>query len=223
MKSWRLFIGFMAIMLYAGCNGEIIEPESVDADYNITYYSKPPHSKESQGYLIAKGNEENQFINLIANEEPSYSLMIIVSNKKGQEALDFIKEKEDSPIKSINDLNPSQTGMPKSYLVETTKYFQSRNFFVSETYRLEDSSSFNINVLPYITVKMNTGQDIETLEEKYKGNIKLVQDNEDGTFLFSCSMKTSYEVLMLTIDIFTMIEVAWAEASMTGPKPPTNK
>ena len=70
---------------------------------------------------------------------------------------------------------------------------------------------------------MNTGQDIETLEEKYKGNIKLVQDNEDGTFLFSCSMKTSYEVLMLTIDIFTMIEVAWAEASMTGPKPATNK
>lgn len=218
MKARQLFTIFAALLLLAGCKGEIIDPESVDDEYNVTYYAKPPHSKEKQGYLYARGSDASDFIELVPITDSPFTLIISVSDKKGQEALDFIKNKENSPITSLQDLYPGQEGTARTYRVVTSKYFQSRHFFVSESYRVDGSpaDTYPISVQPLITVKMNSGQDIKTVEEDYKSVIKLKQENEDGTFLFSCSYKTSYEVLMLTTHIFEKVEVAWAEPSMLG-------
>ena len=218
MKVRQLFTVFAAILLFAGCKGDIIDPESVDEEYNMTYYAKPPHSKEKQGYLYARGSDASDYIELSPITEPPFTLVITVTDKKGQEALDFIKDKEDSPITSIQDMNPGQEGTVRTYRVVTTKYFQAPKFFVSECYKVEQSTTgnYDVTVQPYITVKMNAGQDIKTVEDEYKGVINLKQDNEDGTYLFSCKYKTSYEVLMLTTHIFEKVEVAWAEPSMQG-------
>lgn len=209
MKSWRYFIGFMAVMLYGGCGGEIVEPESVDADYSITYYAQPPHNKESVGYLLAN----TDFVDLSPIGSSPYTLLISVGDKKGQEAVDFIRQKEGSPIKSIQEVYSGLAGNAKMYRVVTDKYFQSRNFYVSESYRTNQSKAgaYDINVLPYITVKMHAGQDVSSVEEEYKSVLKLYRENDDGTFLFSCSFKTSYEVLMLSIHVYDKLEVAWAE------------
>lgn len=218
MKVSRIFTVFAAILMFVGCKHEVIEPESIDEDFNVTYYVKPPHYKEKQGYLYAKGSEASDFIELASASEPPFTLVISVSDKKGQEALDFIKNKEDSPISSIQDMYPGREGTAKTYRVVTSKYFQSRHFFVSECYRTEQSTAgnYDISVQPLITVKMNPGQDIKTIEDEYRNVIHLKQENEDGTFLFSCNYKTSYEVLMLTTHIFEKIEVAWAEPSLQG-------
>jgi hypothetical protein len=58
---------------------------------------------------------------------------------------------------------------------------------------------------------MHAGQDVISVEEEYKSVLKLYRENDDGTFLFSCSFKTSYEVLMLSIHVYDKLEVAWAE------------
>ena len=205
MKSWRLFIGFMAILLYAGCNGDIIEPESVDADHNITYYAQPPHNKESVGYL----RSNNEFVDLTPIGTAPYTLLISAADKKGQEAIDFIRQKEDSPIKSIQEVYTGQGNNTKTYRIVSDKYFQSRNFYVSESYSI--GQGYNINVLPFITVKMHAGQDVSSVEEEYKNVLKLYRENDDGTFLFSCTFKTSYEVLMLSVHVYDKLEVAWAE------------
>lgn len=209
MKSWRFFIGFMAIMLYSGCGGDIVEPESVDADYSITYYAQPPHIKESVGYLLAS----NDYVDLSPIDSSPYTLLISVADKKGQEALDFIRQKENSPIKSIQQVYTGLAGNANMYRVVTDKYFQSRSFYVSESYRTNQSKPgiYDINVLPYITVKMHAGQDVGSVEEEYKGVLKLYKENDDGTFLFSCTSKTSYEMLMLSIHVYDKLEVAWAE------------
>ena len=209
MKSWRFFIGFMAVMLYGGCGGDIVEPESVDADYSITYYAQPPHSKESVGYLLSNAD----YVDLAPIGSSPYTLLIGVADKKGQEAIDFIQQKENSPIKSIQEVYTGLANNTKMYRVVTDKYFQSRNFFVSESYRTNQSKpgTYDINVLPYLTVKMHAGQDVSSVEEEYKGVLKLYKENDDGTFLFSCTFKTSYEVLMLSIHVYDKLEVAWAE------------
>ena len=218
MRGWKQLTVFAAMILIVGCKGDIIEPESVDADYNVTYYAKPPHSNETQGYLYLKANGDSQYMKLEPISSSPFTLTISVTDKKGMEALDFIRSKEDSPIISIQDVNLAQPGTASCYKVVTSKYFQSRNFFVSESYRAADSktSAYDVSVMPYITVRMKAGQDISSVEEEYKGTITLIQENEDGTFLFSSRFKTSYEVLMLAIHIFEKPEVAWAEALMSG-------
>ena len=220
MKVRKLITFFATILLCVSC-GEIIDPESVDEEYSVTYYAKPPHSKENQGYLYLKANGESDYIQLSPIADSPFTLFISVTDKKGQEAIDFIKSKDDSPITSMQDLNPGQAGTARTYRVVSTKYFQSRYFFVSECYSADGVS--NIYVQPYITVKMRAGQDISTVEEEYKSVIRLAQENDDGTYLFSCSYKTSYEVLMLTTHIFDKAEVAWAEPSLQGAITISNK
>ena len=217
-KLRNLLFSLPCLLLLTGCNKEIVEPEVIDSEYDVKYYAKPPHSSEQQGYLYAKGNDESDFIELSAVSEPPFTLIVSVSDKKGQEALDFIKSKEDSPLISIQDLNPGQEAAPKSYRVVSTKYFQSRHFFVSECFRTQQmaAGTYDISVQPFITIKMHAGQDVKTVEDFYNGVIRLQQENDDGTYLFSCTYKTSYEVLMLTTHIFGQLEVAWAEPSMQG-------
>ena len=223
-EACRLFTVFAAILLFVGCKSDIIEPESVDADYNVMYYEKPPHNNETQGYLLLKGNGESDYIELKPISSAPYTLTISVKDKKGKEAFDYVKTKENSPIMSIEDLTPGQQETNKTYKVVTSKYFQSRNFFVSEFYRTDQSQPgvYDISVQPYITVKMKAGQDISSVEEEYKGTLTLKQENDDDTYLFSCKFKTSYQVLMLTIHVFEKPEVAWAEPRMSGTLPVRN-
>jgi hypothetical protein len=224
LKAMRLFTVLAAVLLFASCNKDIIEPESVDADYNVTYYTKPPHNEEQQGYLILKSNGETDFIELAPISNAPYTLIISVTDKKGHEAINHIKTKENSPIISIEDLTPGLPETNKTYKVVTTKYFQSRNFFVSESYKAgqDQSGTYNISVQPLIIVKMKAGQDVSTVEEEYKGTLTLKQENYDDTYLFSCKYKTSYEVLMLTLHVFGKLEVAWAEPVMSGTLPASN-
>lgn len=214
----RLFTVFAAILLLVGCKRDIIEPESVDADYNVIYYEKPPHNSETQGYLFLKSDGQIDFIDLEPISDAPYTLIVSITDKKGAEALDYVKSKEGSPIITIEDLTPGFPETNKTYKVVTSKYFQSSRFFVSECYRTAQSKPgvYDISVNPYITVKMKAGQGITLVEEEYKGTLTLKQENYDDTYLFSSKYKTSYEVLMLTKHVFEKPEVAWAEAQMSG-------
>ena len=225
MKLWSKLAGLLVAVLVAGCKPEMIEPENVDKDYNITYYGQPPHSQEQQGYLHVRGDGERDFYELSSSNQPPYTLFIMVTDNRGQNALDFILQKENSPIQRVKNLSTDANGTKKTYLVETTKYFQTSSFYTSEMYQLVGiSSGYSISVLPVITVKMNAGQDIRTLTDRYGSAISLAEEADDNVYVLNCSYKTSYEVLMVTIDMNNMDEVAWAEATLTGVTGyPTNK
>lgn len=209
-KYWKQYLTLVVLVLFASCKHgfEIITPDEVDTKYTIRYYSKPPHANDEVGYLTIE-NQERKYTRYNTNSEPPFTLMVLINNNAGKEAFDYILEKNNGVVLTVADLY-SNGKNETAYLVESTKYFECRSFYTSEAY---DGKTF---ILPQVNVKMKDNQDITPIEERYKGTLTPVESNGNGIYSYTCNLKTSYEILMLTNQICDTEGVEWARAVTTN-------
>lgn len=207
---WKMCMGLVALLTLTGCshNFEVIAPDSIDSKYNIKFYSQSPHRNDTQGFFSGE-----QFIRVSSSEVPPYNFLVYVKNKKGQEVLDYIKSKTESPILKMELIK--EEGNQKLYLLECTKYFETNNLYVSDFYKTEDSQAnvYDIAILPQIYVKIKNGYSIDIIEEVYGKYLSMVDDEEQmgNVYVFNCSVNSSYNVLKLAEEITNREEVDLAE------------
>ena len=108
-----------------------------------------------------------------------------------------------------------EEGNQKLYILECTKYFETNNLYVSDFYKTDDgqTNGYVLAFVPQIYVKMKNGYSIDIIEETYGKYLTMNDDEEQmaNTYLFDCSVNSSYNVLKLAEEINNRDEVEWAE------------
>ena len=207
---WKISLSLVALLTLTGCKHDIdvIAPDSIDSKYNIKFYSQSPHRNDTQGFYSG-----DQFIRVSSSEVPPYKFLVYIKNKKGQEVLDYIKAKTESPILKMELIQ--EEGNQKLYILECTKYFETNNLYVSDFYKTDDgqTNGYVMAFVPQIYVKMKNGYSIDIIEETYGKYLTMNDDEEQmaNTYLFDCSVNSSYNVLKLAEEINNRDEVEWAE------------
>jgi hypothetical protein len=211
---WKIGLTLIMLLAMTGCkHDDFVSPESVDSKYDIKFYSQSPHSQGTQGIFVA-----GRFIRLSSNNVPPFRFMVYVKNKKGQEALDYLQSKNDSPILKMEEM--AGESKQKRYIIESTKYFETRNLYVSEYYKTEDieRDDYFMAFLPQIIVKMKDGYDISIIEEYYRNAMTMNEDEKmaAGVYLFDCNVNSSYNILKLAEEIYNREEVEYTDPISLG-------
>ena len=203
-------------------NENLLEPDSIDPNYGIKYYSLPPYAYLKQGTWYVNKENDTILSQCYPDTDAPYNLIIVPWGEEGIKALEYLANQENSIIQ--NEIKPS----PGHYCsVIASKYFESPYLYVSDSYYY--SSKYNSErsfYSPLMTLHLNPDYNISDIENRYKDIITLreVKEWEKGdprwTFYdFDCHVQNSYEMLRLCEEIAQCKEVEWAEPGLlTAPE-----
>ena len=199
-----------------GNGGTLLIPEDGEEDfdsiYQITYYNQYPDLNIKQGYWI-----QNNFLELIPQSTPPYSLLVWWNDEQGKKAIDYILEKNPDVMTKEAYSNRSN-----EYKITSDIYFESPYIYVSSYYKTSEWNSYNIVVLPQIILKMKDGKSVEAIIRDYAGILKLNEEIEFKSlgpyslYVFDCNVKTSRALLELNVEIYQRDDVEYSEFNTYG-------
>ena len=194
-------------------NENLLEPDSIDPNYGIKYYSVPPYAYLNQGTWYVNDKNDTIFYHNYPDTKAPYALLVFPWGEEGIKALEYLANQENSIIQ--NEINPSQ-GQYCGVLA--SKYFESPYLYVSDNYSSSEYSNQRCYYSPLMTLHLNPGYNISDIENRYRDIITLREvkewekDDPRWTFYdFDCHVHNSYEMLRLCSEISQCKEVEWAE------------
>ena len=206
------------------CSSDDEDDETADAEiikydqtYQISFYNRDPYSNSEQGYWYTGEDGRDVFCRLTPNTKAPYTLLVVPKGEKGMQAFDYLKQQD-----FISNVQELSSESEQRYLLTSTVYIECPNLYVSDGYMVENYESVGhaAFILPQIIVKMKTGYDISTFSERYKNVLTLTKTEnfQQGTtfYYFDCNIKSSYDMLKLTAEIYHQDEVEWAEVDKYG-------
>jgi len=217
----------LALVLSSACSGDdemngfgngetILIPEDGEEDfdsiYQITYYNQYPDLNIKQGYWI-----QNNFLELIPQSMPPYSLLVWWNDEQGKKAIDYILEKNPDVMTKEAYSNRSN-----EYRITSDIYFESPYIYVSSYYKTSEWNLYDIVVLPQIMLKMKDGKSVETIIRDYADKLTLNKEIEQeslapyGLYLFDCNVKTSRALLELNVEIYQRDDVESSDFNTYG-------
>lgn len=210
MRFEKFFtVAFAAVLLptVMGCSSDSDELAEYDSDNEVSFYNKMPNVDEKLGYWY-----HDKFIELVPQSGSPFRLLVVCLDEQGKTTLKSIAAEHDGIVFDAAQLD--NTGM---CYVETNKYFESPNFFVSASYKMMTSSDsqYNIQILPLILVKPMDGKDCQGILNAYPGLLTLDEVKDNIGFL-ACHVKSLSEVLRLASEINSRDDVDWAEPNKIG-------
>ena len=200
------FVTFL-LLTTIGCSSDNDERVEYDSGNDVSFYDKIPNMSEELGYWYY-----DKFIELVPQSESPFRLLVVCPDVKGKTALKSIAAKGDGIV--FDEVQLDKNGM---CYVETNKYFESSNFYVSASYKPMTSSDdqYNIQILPLILVKPMEGKDCQGILNAYSGLLTLDEVKDKIGFL-ACHVKSSSEVLRMASEINSRDDVDWAEPNKIG-------
>ena len=227
-KNLILWMGMLALLTLAAgvcsCSSDDEDDETADAEIikydqtnQISFYNRDPYSNSEQGYWYTGVDGRDVFCRLTPNTKAPYTLLVVPKGEKGMQAFDYLKQQD-----FISNVQELSSESEQRYLLTSTVYIECPNLYVSDSYMVEnyESAGHAAFILPQIIVKMKTGYDISTVSERYKNVLTLTKTEnfQQGTTLYyiDCNIKSSYDMLKLTAEIYHQDEVEWAEVDKYG-------
>ncbi len=227
-KNVFLWMSVLALLTLAAgvcsCSSDDEDDETADAEiikydqtYQISFYNRAPYSNSEQGYWYPGEDGRDVFCRLTPNTKVPYTLLVVPKGEKGMQAFDYLKQQD-----FISNVQELSSESEQRYLLTSTVYIKCPNLYVSDSYMVENYESVGhaAFILPQIVVKMKPGYDISTVTKLYKDVLTLTKTEnfQQGTTLyyFDCNIKSSYDMLKLTAEIYHQDEVEWAEVDKYG-------
>jgi hypothetical protein len=191
-----------------------------DDVHKIGYYTQPLYGSSKQGYWYPGEDGKEVFCRLTPNTKAPYTLLVVPKGEKGFETINYLKQQD-----FISNVQELSSESEKRYMLTSTMYFECPYLYVSDGYVTEkyESLGHSAFILPQIVVKMKPGYDISTVTELYKSGLTLTKTEnfQQGTTLYYldcniCNIKSSYDMLRLTAEIYHLGMVEWAEVDKYG-------
>ena len=227
-KNLILWMSMLALLTLAAgvcsCSSDDEDDETADAEiikydqtYQISFYNRNPYSNSEQGYWYTGEDGRDVFCRLTPNTKVPYTLLVVPKGEKGMQAFDYLKQQD-----FISNVQELSSESEQRYLLTSTVYIECPNLYVSDSYMVENYESVGhaAFILPQIVVKLKPGYDISTVTKLYKDVLTLTKTEnfQQGTTLyyFDSNIKSSYDMLKLTAEIYHQDEVEWAEVDKYG-------
>lgn len=230
-KNIVLWMSLLALLTLAAgvcsCSSDDEDDETADAEiikydqtYQISFYNRAPYSNSEQGYWYPGEDGKEVFCRLTPSTKAPYTLLVVPKGEKGFETINYLKQQD-----FISNVQELSSESEKRYMLTSTMYFKCPYLYVSDSYMVEnyESVGYAAFILPQIIVKMKPGYDISTVTELYKNGLTLTKTEnfQQGTTLYYldcniCNIKSSYDMLRLTAEIYHLGMVEWAEANKYG-------
>ncbi len=210
MKRAFKTLGFFlsALFLLTACSSDDESDQGEYSEkYNLTLFDQPP-----SGTIELNSSLLND---LTPKPQPLYDLLVIPNDDEGRSIIKKLADETNGFVVSIREFSDYHT--KEGYWISSKKYFESPHLYVSVNFKMKDMEQrgYIVHVKPIITIKMNSGYDIKTIEERY--DLTYVHTTGNGMWYdYCCKVRNAYEAIILADKIQNQPEVEWAQVNYTG-------